>query len=78
VYPNGIEPVPKPRRTFRVRSFDAVADAEEFAKLNRRFTAGRVRVPIGAAYPLARAAQAHRRLDRGHVLGRLLLQIHRR
>jgi NADPH:quinone reductase-like Zn-dependent oxidoreductase len=77
VYPNGIEPVPKPRRSFRVRSFDAVADPEEFARLNRRFSGKRVRVPIAATYPLAKAAQAHRRLDRGQVLGRIVLRIGR-
>jgi NADPH:quinone reductase len=78
VHPNGIDPVPKPRRTFRLRSFDAVADPEEFAKLNRRLSAGRVRVPIAATYLLARAADAHRRLDRGQVLGRIVLRIGRR
>jgi NADPH:quinone reductase len=75
VHPNGVEPVPKPRRTFRVRSFDAVANAEEFAKLNRRLNGSRLRVPIAATYPLARAADAHRRLDRGQVLGRIILRI---
>ncbi len=64
VHPNGIEPVPIPREHFRVRSFDAVAGPRQFAKLNRHLSAGRVRVPIAAAYPLARAADAHRRLDR--------------
>jgi NADPH2:quinone reductase len=80
VYPNGIEPVPKPRRTFRVSSFDAVADPREFAKLNRHLGKTRVRVPIVGTYPLAKAAQAHRRLDRGQVLGRLVLRVgrHRR
>jgi NADPH2:quinone reductase len=75
VHPNGIEPVPKRRRTFRVRSFDAVADPQELAKLNRRINGTRVRVPIAATYPLAKAAQAHRRLDRGQVLGRIVLRI---
>ena len=77
VHPNGIEPEPGERRTFRVRSFDAVANPREFAKLNRHITNRRVRVPIGASYPLGKAAQAHRRLDRGHVLGRMVLRIHR-
>ena len=75
VHPNGVEPVPKRRRTFRVRSFDAVADRQAFAKLNRRFGIGRVRVPIAATYPLAKAAQAHRRLDRGHLVGRIVLRV---
>ena len=77
VHPNGIEPVPAPRRTFRVRSFDAVASPREFAKLQRRIDAGRVSVPIAATYPLARAADAHRRLERGHVLGRMVFGVRR-
>ena len=77
VHPNGIEPVPLPRRTFRVDSFDAVADPHEFNKLNRRLSQRRVRIPIAATYPLAKAAQAHRRVDRGQVLGRIVLQVHR-
>jgi len=32
-------------------------------------------VPIAATYPLGKAAQAHRRLDREHVLGRMVLQV---
>jgi NADPH:quinone reductase-like Zn-dependent oxidoreductase len=77
VHPNGIEPVPLPRRTLRVDSFDAVADPRAFNKLNRRLSQRRVRVPIAATYPLAKAAQAHRRVDRGQVLGRIVLQLHR-
>jgi len=77
VYPNGIEPEPVARRTFRIRSFDAVASAREFAKLQRRIDAGKLRVPITAVYPLARAADAHRRLDRGHVLARLVFGVRR-
>jgi hypothetical protein len=34
-------------------------------------------VPITARYPLGKAAQAHRRLARQHVLGRMVLQIRR-
>lgn len=75
VYPNGIEPEPKGRRGFRVRSFDAVANPREFARLNRHVANRRVRVPIAASYPLGKAAQAHRRLDRGRVLGRMVLRI---
>jgi NADPH:quinone reductase-like Zn-dependent oxidoreductase len=77
VHPNGIEPVPKPRPTFSVQSFDVVADPGEFARLNRHVSRHRLRVPIAATYPLAQAAQAHRRLDRGQVPGRLVLQIRR-
>jgi NADPH:quinone reductase len=77
VHPNGIEPVPMARPTFRVRVFDAVANPREFDKLNRRLREGRIRVRIAASYPLGKAAQAHRRLDREHVLGRMVLRVHR-
>ena len=77
VYPNGVEPPPRKRRTFTIRSFDAIADKREFAKLSRHIARGRIRVPIAASYPLGKAARAHRRLERGRVLGRMVLQIHR-
>lgn len=79
VYPNGIEPAPVARRTLRIRSFDAVASPREFAKLQRRIDAAsrKMRVPITAVYPLARAADAHRHLDRGHVLGRMVFGVRR-
>jgi NADPH:quinone reductase-like Zn-dependent oxidoreductase len=75
---NGHRASPEAAPHFRVRSFDAVADPEEFAKLNRHLNGRRVRVPIAATYPLARAADPHRRLDGGHVLGRIALRIGRR
>jgi len=77
VHPNGVEPVPKARPAFRVRAYDAVANPRAFDTLNRHFNKGRIRVPIAATYPLGKAAQAHRRLDRGRVLGRMVLQMHR-
>jgi NADPH:quinone reductase-like Zn-dependent oxidoreductase len=76
-HPNGVEPVPEQRRTFRVRAFDAVASPHEFDKLNRYLRVGMIRVPIAASYPLGKAAQAHRRLDREHVLGRMVFEVRR-
>jgi NADPH:quinone reductase-like Zn-dependent oxidoreductase len=32
-------------------------------------------VPISAEYPLADAAAAHRRLEAGHLLGKLVLRV---
>jgi NADPH:quinone reductase len=78
VHPNGVEPAPKERRTFTVRSFDATASPQAFAALSRHLVNGRVRVPISASYPLARAAQAHRRLERDHVVGRMVLRMPRK
>jgi NADPH:quinone reductase len=78
VHPNGIEPVPKGRPTFRLRAFDAVANPREFDKLNRHLGHRGIRVPVAATYPLGKAAQAHRRLDREHAMGRIVLRVHRR
>ena len=75
-HPNGVEPPPHERPTFRIVSFDAVASPSEFTRLNRHLAGGRIRVPVAASYPLGKAAQAHRRLDRGHVLGRMVLRMH--
>ena len=77
LHPNGIEPVPKERRAFRARAFDAVANPREFDKLNRYLRNGRIRVPIAASYSLGKAARAHRRLGREHVLGRMVLCVRR-
>ena len=75
VHPNGIEPEPQKRRTLSVRSYDAIASPSAFARLNRHLARRPFRVPIAASYPLAAAARAHRRLDRGRVLGRIILRV---
>jgi NADPH:quinone reductase-like Zn-dependent oxidoreductase len=75
VHPNGIEPTPRPRKNLRVKGYDAVAQPKAFARLGRALVKKRVRVPIAATYSLGKAAQAHRRLDRDHVIGRMALRI---
>jgi NADPH:quinone reductase-like Zn-dependent oxidoreductase len=77
VYPNGVEPVPKPRRTLRAHAYDGVANPREFARLNRHIAHRRIRVPVAASYPLGKAAQAHRRLEHERVLGRMVLRVRR-
>ncbi|HXB22024.1 MAG TPA: NADP-dependent oxidoreductase [Candidatus Solibacter sp.] len=74
-YPNGIEPEPKRRRKIRFIAYDGEPGHAHFAHLNRATTQARLRVPIAASYPLAQAAQAHKRLEQGHVLGRIELKI---
>jgi NADPH:quinone reductase-like Zn-dependent oxidoreductase len=34
-------------------------------------------VPIAEAFPLERAAKAHERFAEGHVLGKIVLRVHR-
>jgi NADPH:quinone reductase-like Zn-dependent oxidoreductase len=74
-YPNGVEPKPQARREVRVLHYDAVANPRKFAELERAVEEGGIRVPIAQAYPLAEAAEAHARVERGRVLGRVALKI---
>ena len=74
-YPDGVEPEPRRRRKVRLLTYNAVGGPREFARLERAVAEARLRVPIAAAYPLAQAAKAHARLERGHVLGRIVLRI---
>lgn len=76
-YPNGVEPVPRRRPGVRFLAYDGEADPDKFAQLGRAVIETQLHVPIAAVYPLAQAAQAHERLARGHVLGRIALRIRR-
>jgi NADPH:quinone reductase-like Zn-dependent oxidoreductase len=74
-YPNGIEPAPRRRSGIEIIPYDASSGVREFARLSRAIDAARLKVPIGAEYPLEQAAKAHERLAAGHVLGKIVLRI---
>jgi NADPH:quinone reductase len=74
-YPNGVEPEPKRRAKLRSVGYDAVAGPRAFAKLDEAVEQSELRVVIGGVYPLEGAAEAHERVERGHVIGRLALRI---
>ena len=74
-YPNGVEPEPKRRPKIRLLAYDAAVGPREFTRLERAVVEANLRVPIAAIYSLAQAAKAHARLERGHVLGRIVLRI---
>jgi NADPH:quinone reductase-like Zn-dependent oxidoreductase len=75
VYPNGVSPEPETPSGVRAKSFDAEAGPEEFAQLARAVRKAKLTVPIDKQYPLARVADAHRRIEKEHVLGRLVLSV---
>jgi NADPH:quinone reductase-like Zn-dependent oxidoreductase len=74
-YPNGVEPAPRRRRGIRLIAYDGEVGSREFARLDRAAREAKLRVPIAAVLPLARAQEGHKRLDRGHVLGRMVLRV---
>jgi NADPH2:quinone reductase len=44
-------------------------------RLNKAVEAAKLQVPIAAEYPLADAAEAHKRLAAGHLLGKIVLRV---
>jgi NADPH:quinone reductase-like Zn-dependent oxidoreductase len=76
-HPNGVEPAPRKRRGIEVIPYDGIPGVREFERLGRAIEEARLKVHIAEAYPLADAAKAHRRIEAGHVLGKIVLRIAR-
>jgi NADPH:quinone reductase len=74
-YLDGMEPLPRPRFNMRMTLYSFIAGPREFERLNKAVEEARLQVPIGAEYPLADAAEAHRRLQSGHLLGKIVLRV---
>jgi NADPH:quinone reductase-like Zn-dependent oxidoreductase len=72
-YLYGIEPVPRPRGAIRMTLYSFVAGRGELERLNKAVEAGKMHVPVAGEYSLADAAEAHKRLEAGHLLGKLVL-----
>jgi NADPH:quinone reductase-like Zn-dependent oxidoreductase len=73
-YPNGVNP-PKPRMGLNISHYDATPGAKEFQRLNVAIEDCHLQVPIAAVYPLEQAGQAQGRVEAGHVLGKVVLQV---
>jgi NADPH:quinone reductase-like Zn-dependent oxidoreductase len=74
-YPNGIEPEPRKRPKVRMIPYDAVGGRAPFERLNRAVAEAGLKVVIEKVYKLDQAAEAHARVEQGHVVGRVVLQI---
>jgi NADPH2:quinone reductase len=72
-YLYGLEPIPRPRGNIRMILYNFIGGTSELQRLNKAAEAARLRVPVAAEYPLAEAAAAHRRLEAGHLLGKIVL-----
>jgi NADPH2:quinone reductase len=74
-YPNGIEPEPRKRPKVRMIPYDGVGGRAPFERLNRAVAESGLKVVIEKVYKLEQAADAHARIEQGHVVGRIVLQI---
>jgi NADPH:quinone reductase-like Zn-dependent oxidoreductase len=74
-YLYGVKPLPRPRYGIRMTLYSLVAGRRAFERLNEAVEAAHPKIPIAAEYPLADAAQAHRRLAAGHLLGKIELLV---
>jgi NADPH:quinone reductase-like Zn-dependent oxidoreductase len=74
-YPNGIEPEPRKRPKVRMIPYDGVGGSAPFERLNRAVAESGLKVVIEKVYKLDQAAEAHARIEQGHVVGRIVLQI---
>jgi NADPH:quinone reductase-like Zn-dependent oxidoreductase len=75
-YLYGLEPIPRPRGAIRMILYSFVGGTRALERLNNAAEAAKLRVPVAAEYALADAAEAHRRLAAGHLLGKIALLAH--
>ena len=71
-YPNGVMPEPKAPSGVKVQSYNVEPGPQHFERLNRLIESGPFEVHVARAFPLDKAADAHRELD-NHYLGKLAL-----
>jgi NADPH:quinone reductase-like Zn-dependent oxidoreductase len=74
-YLYGVEPLPKPRLGIRMTLYSFISGTREFELLGKAVEAAKLQVPIAAEFSLADAAEAHKRLEAGHLLGKIVLRV---
>lgn len=74
-YLYGMEPLPHPRFALRMTLYSFIAGPREFERLNKAVEAAKPQVPVAAEYSLADAGQAHKRLEAGHLLGKIAIHV---
>lgn len=74
-YPNGIEPEPHQRRGLRMTAYDARSGVRQFDRLNAAIVDSRLEVPIAEVFALEDVARAHELIERGHVIGKIVLNV---
>lgn len=71
-YPNGVMPAPQAPSGVKTQSYDLEPTPQQIQRLNRLIEAGPFEVHVARAFPLEKAAEAHREIDK-HFLGKLAL-----
>src|SRR5439155_27066815 len=74
-YPSGIEPEPRKRRGLRIRSYDAQSGVRQLDHLAAAIEESRLEIPIAATFSLDEVALAHERIEGGHVIGKIVLDL---
>ena len=69
------QPPPEPREGFEVHYVFVRPDGDELRELAELVEGGQLRPHIEKVFPLERAADAHERLEGGHVRGKLVLSV---
>ena len=69
------QPPPEPREGFEVHYVFVRPDGDELRELAELVQGGKLRPHIEEVFPLERAAEAHERLEGGHVRGKLVLTV---
>jgi NADPH:quinone reductase-like Zn-dependent oxidoreductase len=74
-YPNGVEPEPRKRKGITIKSWDGTPGVREFERLERAVDESKLKVPIAETFKLENAPDAHRFVEKGHVLGKVVLRV---
>ena len=74
-YPGGVS-APKARAGLSPVEYDALTGPQQYTRLNQAIVASKLEVPIAAEFPLSDAAGAHRAMEAGHVLGKIVLRVY--
>jgi NADPH2:quinone reductase len=74
-YLYGLEPIPRPRFGVRMTLYSYIPGVREFERLNKAVEAVKLQVPVAVEYSLADAAEAHKRLAAGHLLGKIVIRV---
>jgi len=74
-YPNGIEHEPRKRRGLAITKYDAESGVRPMERLNAAIEQSKLDVPIAATFPLDEVARAHERVERGHLVGAVVLDV---